>query len=509
MTDWISRFGWQTPAHIGRRLGPPPGRAHAFRKAIRAAACAMVLMLGLGTSMPAMAEESAAPAAAVETAATAAAEAPVAQNIAAMITEAKDAAATAQSSANWVWLMLASFLVFFMQAGFAMVETGLTRAKNASNIMMKNLMDFCIGSIAFFAIGFGLMFGADKMGLFGTSGFFLSTGSTGSATGMWQYAFWLFQCVFAATSATIVSGAMAERTKFISYLLYSAIISLFIYPIVGHWIWGGGWLSKLSTPMIDFAGSTVVHSVGGWLSLCGAAILGPRIGKYTADGKSRAIPGHNLPLVALGVFILWFGWFGFNPGSTTAASTNIGLIAVTTNLAGAAGALGAMTTVWLQTGKPDTSMTLNGVLAGLVGITAGCANVSPMAAIIIGLMAGVLVVFAVEFIDKKLRIDDPVGAISVHGVCGSFGTLMVGIFASKEYGGVSGLLDGGGIALLKSQIIGVGSVFIWCMVLGFILFKALKATVGLRVSKDEELQGLDIKEHGHESYAGFQIFTTE
>jgi len=470
---------------------------------------AFAALLALGSGAPTLRAQSAPPAAAATTTTSPVQEPPVAQNVSALITEAKEAAATAQSSANWIWIMVAAFLVFFMQAGFAMVETGLTRAKNASNIMMKNLMDFCIGSIAFFAIGYGLMFGADKMGLFGTSGFFLSGASTTSSTGMWQFAFWLFQCVFAATAATIVSGAMAERTKFVSYLVYSAAISLFIYPIVGHWIWGGGWLSKLSTPFIDFAGSTVVHSVGGWLSLAGAAILGPRIGKYGPDGKSRAIPGHNIPLVALGVFILWFGWFGFNPGSTTAASTNIGLIAVTTNLAAAAGALGAMVTVWLQTGKPDTSMTLNGVLAGLVGITAGCANVSPMAAIIIGLLAGILVVFAVEFIDKVLKIDDPVGAISVHGVCGTFGTLMVGVFASKNYGGVSGLLDGGGFALLKSQIIGAVSVFVWCMVLGFILFKAIKAVIGLRVSKEEELQGLDIKEHGHEAYSGFQIFTTE
>ncbi|MEW6536177.1 MAG: ammonium transporter [Candidatus Auribacterota bacterium] len=424
---------------------------------------------------------------------------------------------TADSNAvalNTVWTLLAAFLVFFMQAGFALVETGFTRAKNAGNIIMKNLMDFAMGSIAYAAVGYGLMFGASKLGLFGTDGFFLSKLDPSTGDGLWQFAFWLFQVVFAATAATIVSGAMAERTKFTSYLLYSVVISAFIYPVVGHWIWGGGWLS--SKGFIDFAGSTVVHSVGGWAALAGAIVLGPRTGKYTPDGKVRAIPGHNIPLAALGVFILWFGWFGFNPGSTTAATNlSIAVIAVTTNLAAAAGAIGAMITVWIQFGKPDTSMTLNGVLAGLVAITAGCASVSPMSAVLIGFLAGVLVVFSIEFLDKVLKIDDPVGAVSVHGVCGAFGTLAVGLFAQPAYesasgaGSMAGLFYGGGFSLLLVQLTAVLSVFAWVFVSAIILFIVLKAVVGLRVAPIEELKGLDIEEHGMESYAGFQIFLTE
>ncbi len=466
----------------------------------------LLLLLGLGTAPLLWAEDTTALPGVADAASPAAAALPQASPVA---RAALAAANTAQDSANWVWILVAAFLVFFMQAGFAMVEGGLTRAKNAGNIMMKNLMDFALGSIAYFILGFGIMFGADKLGLFGSSGFMLSGANTADKAGMWQYAYWMFQVVFAATAATIVSGAMAERTKFIGYLLYSVFISLFIYPIVGHWIWGGGWLSALPVPMIDFAGSTVVHSVGGWLALAGAVVLGPRTGKYGPRGESRAILGHNIPLAALGVFILWFGWFGFNPGSTTAATTNIGLIAVTTNLAAAAGAVGAMITIWIKSRKPDPSMTLNGVLAGLVAITAGCANVSPTGALITGLLAGILVVYAVEFIDQVLHIDDPVGAISVHGVCGAFGTLMVGVMASKNFGGVSGLFDGGGWALLKTQVLGVGSVMAWSLGIGFLLFFAIRWTVGLRVSKEEELRGLDITEHGVESYSGFQIFSTE
>jgi ammonium transporter, Amt family len=466
----------------------------------------------LGFASPALAEEPLSPGAAttvsVEPALTEAALLP-ASNLAERITEAGAAASAAQDSANWVWILIAAILVMFMQPGFAMLEAGLTRSKNAGNIMMKNLMDFSIGSIAYFVLGFGIMFGADKLGMFGTDGFLLAAGNTAGKDGMWQYAFWMFQVVFAATAATIVSGAMAERTKFVSYLAYSILITLFIYPIVGHWIWGGGWLSTLKTPMVDFAGSTVVHSVGGWLALAGAIILGPRLGKYGPKGESRAILGHNIPLAALGVFILWFGWFGFNAGSTTEASQSIGLIAVTTNLSAAAGAIGAMLTVWIKEKKPEPSMSLNGVLAGLVGITAGCANVSPGAAIAIGFIAGVLVVFSVEFLDKVLHIDDPVGAISVHGLCGAWGTLAVGIFASKEYGGISGLLDGGGFTLLGSQFIGVAAVFSWCMLTGLIMFSLIKLTIGLRVSAEEERRGLDITEHGVESYSGFQIFSTD
>lgn len=428
---------------------------------------------------------------------------------------------TANSNAkaiDTVWMLIAAFLVFFMQAGFAMVETGFTRAKNACNIIMKNLMDFSVGSIAYWAIGFGIMFGADKLGLFGGNGFFLSAGDPGNGDGLWQIAFWMFQVVFAATAATIVSGAMAERTKFVGYLIYSSIISAIIYPIVGHWIWGGGWLSKLG--MVDFAGSTVVHSVGGWAGLMGAIVLGPRIGKYLDDngGKkvSKAIPGHNIPLAALGVFILWFGWFGFNPGSTTSGTNlSIATIAVTTNLAAAAGAIAAMFAAWIRFKKPDASMSLNGALAGLVAITASCAVVSPGSAMIIGLIAGAIVVLAVEFFDKVLHIDDPVGAVSVHGVCGFFGTIAVGLFAQAKYaesaglGAINGLFYGGGFKLLGVQALGALSVFAWVGVTAFITFYTIKKTTGLRVSREEELRGLDIDEHGMEAYSGFQIFTTQ
>jgi len=415
---------------------------------------------------------------------------------------------------NTIWTLLAAFLVFFMQPGFAMVETGLTRAKNAANILMKNLIDFCIGSIAFWLIGFGIMFGIDKFGFFGFSGFFLSSANTSTSEGMWNFAFWMFQVVFAATAATIVSGALAERTKFVSYLVYSFFICAFIYPVVGHWIWGGGWLSNRG--IIDFAGSTVVHSVGGWTGLAGAIVLGPRLGKYNDDGSSNAIPGHNLPLAALGVFILWFGWFGFNPGSTTSGTNlSIAIIAVTTNLSAAAGAISAMITSWFRFSKPDTGMSLNGALAGLVAITAPCASVSPSSAIIIGLIAGVIVVFSVEFIDKVLHIDDPVGAISVHGVCGAWGTLSVGLFAQASYGeasgvgAINGLFFGGGFNQLFAQLTGIMVVFLWVFISGYILFYLIEKLIGLRASDEEQLKGLDLSEHGNESYAGFQIFTTE
>ncbi|HPN94926.1 MAG: Ammonia channel precursor [bacterium ADurb.Bin236] len=416
--------------------------------------------------------------------------------------------AASQTSINTVWMLVCAFLVFFMQPGFAMLEVGFTRAKNAANILMKNLMDFSIGSLAYWAIGFGIMFGASRGGLFGTSGFFLSDGDPSTGDGMWKIAFWLFQVVFAATAATIVSGAMAERTKFKSYIFYCVFICALIYPVVGHWVWGGGWLSKLG--MIDFAGSAVVHSVGGWCALAGAIAVGPRLGKYGPNGQVNAIPGHNIPLAALGVFILWFGWFGFNAGSTTSGmNLSIGVIAVTTNLAAAAGAVAAMIMVWIWHGKPDTSMTLNGALAGLVGITAPCANVSPSSAVIIGAVAGVLVVLAVEFVDRILKIDDPVGAISVHGVCGAWGTLAAGLFAQSKYGGVDGLFFGGGFSQLGVQALGVVSVFAWSFISASVLFAVIKIVVGLRVSPEEELRGLDIEEHGIESYSGFQIFTTQ
>ena len=425
--------------------------------------------------------------------------------------------ATAESNAvaiDTVWTLLAAVLVFFMQAGFAMVETGFTRAKNAANIMMKNVMDFSIGSIAFWLVGFGIMFGTSAFGLFGTNGFFLGAADPSSGDGLWQFAFWMFQAVFAATAATIVSGAMAERTKFSAYLFYSVFITALIYPVVGHWIWGGGWLSAKG--IVDFAGSTVVHSVGGWAALAGAIMLGPRLGKYNKDGSSNAIPGHNIPLAALGVFILWFGWFGFNAGSTTAGTNlSIATIAVTTNLAAAAGAILAMFTAWIRFGKPDTSMALNGALAGLVAITAPCASVSPLSAIIIGAIGGILVVLSVEFIDKVLRVDDPVGAISVHGVCGAWGTLAVGLFAEAAYGessgagGINGLFFGGGLSQFFTQLIGVVSVFVWVFATALLVFFIAKKTIGLRVSDEEQLKGLDIGEHGMEAYSGFQIFTTE
>ncbi len=354
---------------------------------------------------------------------------------------ATDAPATDQAKValDTVWVIVAAVLVMFMQAGFALVETGFTQAKNACNILMKNLMDFSVGSIAYWVVGFGIMFAAGNW-FMGTTGWFLAGADNSPATGdayvgVYSAMNWtsvpleckyFFQLVFCATAATIVSGAMAGRTKFVAYLLYSVIISAFIYPVVGHWIWGGGWLAELG--MLDFAGSTVVHSVGGWLGLAGAVVLGPRLGKYRMNGgkkKSRAIPGHSIPLAALGVFILWFGWFGFNPGSTMEAGPDIAHIAATTNIAAAAGAVAAMLIYWVMFGKPDASMTLNGALAGLVAITAGCAFVSLGSAVVIGFLAGMLVVLAVLFLDRVLHIDDPVGAVAVHGCCGVWGTLAV------------------------------------------------------------------------------------
>jgi Amt family ammonium transporter len=412
-----------------------------------------------------------------------------------------------------VWVLIAAILVMFMQAGFALLEAGFTRSKNAVNILMKNLMDFSFGTITYYMVGFALMFGAGNF-FMGTSGFFLH--DTGTTFGSLEWstvpleAKYFFQLVFAATAATIVSGAMAERTKFVAYLFYSIVITAVIYPIVGHWIWGGGWLAELG--MWDFAGSTVVHSTGGWLALTGAVMLGPRSGKYNQDGSSNAFPGHSIPLAALGVFILWFGWFGFNPGSTMGAVTDIAHIATTTNLAAAAGAIAAMFTSWWMFKKPDLSMALNGAIAGLVAITAPCAFVSAGSAIWIGLVGGVLVVLSVVFLDQVLKIDDPVGAISAHAVCGSWGTLAVGLFAQDVFApGTTGdgLLFGGGWKLLGVQSLGIISVFGWCMITGFTLFYVIKHLVGLRVSREEELRGLDIDEHGMEAYGGFQIFTTQ
>ena len=409
-----------------------------------------------------------------------------------------------------LWVLVAAFLVFFMQAGFAMVESGFTRAKNAVNILMKNLMDFSMGSIAYWAIGFAIMFGAGNA-FMGTSGWFvpsesLTEGAAASTSVFssleWSsvptYAAWLFQLVFAATAATIVSGAMAERTQFKSYLIYSIFITGFIYPVVGHWIWGGGWLADVGVS--DFAGSTVVHSTGGWLALTGAIVLGPRLGKYDGDGNPRPIAGHNLPLAALGVFILWLGWFGFNPGSQMGAdAAEISSIAITTNLAAAAGAILAMITAWIILGKPDAGMAPNGALGGLVAITAGCASVTPVSAAIIGALGGVVVVLSV-LLFEKLRVDDPVGAISVHGTCGALGTILLGFFDSS-----SGVFAGGGFALLWAQIIGVVAVLAWCLVTGFILFYGIKAVTGLRVTEEEEQAGLDYEEHGASAYPDFNV----
>ncbi len=407
----------------------------------------------------------------------------------------KEAIMLVQTHADYVWTLVAAALVFFMQAGFAMVETGLTRAKNAINIMMKNLMDFAVGSLAYWALGFGLMFGVSASGWIGTSGFFLSDFKSGGDP--WVLAFWMFQVVFAATAATIVSGAMAERTKFSGYLIYSLFVSALIYPIFGSWAWGGlfhggGWLEKLG--FIDFAGSTVVHSVGGWAALAGAIVLGPRLGKYGKDGSIKPILGHNMPLAALGVFILWLGWFGFNPGSTTAANKDIAMIFVNTNMAAAAGALVAMVTSWLWFGKSELGMALNGALAGLVAITSPCATVLPLSAVIIGAVAGLLVVVSVVFFDR-IKVDDPVGAISVHGVNGAWGTLAAGIF---NMGGTS-------VKIIGVQVLGIVTCFVWTFLTAFILFKLIDKTVGLRVSPEEEAQGLDLGEHNGNAYPDFEI----
>ncbi|MFA8018119.1 ammonium transporter [Bremerella cremea] len=418
--------------------------------------------------------------------------------------EEEEVPVTAESvlgDVDTLWTCLAAFLVFFMQAGFALVEAGFTRAKNACNIIMKNLMDFSIGSLSFWLVGFGLMFGTTN-GFCGTDLFYFDGDSDAAlavnSNAGFNWAFLIFQTVFCATAATIVSGAMAERTKFSAYLVYSVLITVIVYPIFGSWAWGGlyaggGWLEGQG--FLDFAGSTVVHSIGGWCALAGAITIGPRIGKYTADGKVKPIAGHSIPLGALGVFILWLGWFGFNPGSTTAVGGgSFAYIAVTTNLAAAAGVVGAMITSWAMFGKPDTSFTLNGALAGLVSITAGCDCLSPLWAAIAGLIGGVLVVLSCVFFDK-LKIDDPVGAVSVHGVCGAWGTLAVGLFMKE-----SGLVNGGGIDQTITQVIGIAVGFVWAFGVSFVIFNLIKFTMGLRVTAEEEMQGLDIHEHGMYAY---------
>jgi len=420
---------------------------------------------------------------------------------------------------DMVWLFLGAVMVFLMQAGFALVETGLTRAKNATNITMKNLMDFCFGAIVYWMFGWAFMYGTDAGGLIGTSDFFKGPMDLGFESADF-YKNWFFQVVFAATAATIVSGAMAERTQFRSYLVYTCFISAFIYPISGHWVWGGGWLANLG--FHDFAGSTVVHSVGGWAALMGAAVIGPRIGKYVKGPNGqvtvRAFPGHNIPYACLGVFILWFCWFGFNGASTGIANSlsegasiwngnAIGRVAATTCLAASAGAIASLIFSWCWFKKPDCSMTMNGVLAGLVAITAPCAVVSPGASIVIGAIGGILVVLAVEFIDKVLKVDDPVGAVSVHCVNGIFGTLAVGIWGNAPQDGILGILHGGGFHQLGVQLIGVLAVGAWAAGVSLILFLAIKAIFGLRITPKEEMMGLDLSEHKSEAYAGFQIFS--
>ena len=417
------------------------------------------------------------------------------------------------SSVNTIWVLFGAALVFFMQAGFAMVETGFTRAKNAGNIIMKNLMDFCIGTPTFWVVGFGIMFGAGN-GFFGKIGGIATEANYGSAMlpdGVPFWAFLIFQTVFCATSATIVSGAMAERTKFSSYCIYSFIISLIVYPISGHWIWGGGFISQMG--FHDFAGSCAVHMVGGVAAFIGAIVLGPRIGKYSKSGKSKAIPGHNLTIGALGVFILWFCWFGFNGASTVSmegdAIVSAGKIFVTTNLAAAVATVTVLIITWVRYKKPDVSMSLNGSLAGLVAITAGCDTVSPTSAAIIGILSGFIVVFGIEFIDKVLKVDDPVGAVGVHGLNGAFGTLAVGLFSDGSGTGWKGLLTGGGFHGFGVQFIGMIITIAWVAVTMTIVFQALKHTVGLRVSAEEEIEGLDSKEHGLASaYDGFVVHDT-
>ena len=401
------------------------------------------------------------------------------------------------SSVNTCWTLVGAFLVYFMQAGFALCEAGFTRAKNTGNILMKNMMDFCIGTPCYWLIGFGLMFGGTGALIGGFDPFIQGDYShLGLDIPLWVYI--VFQTVFCATAATIVSGSMAERTNFKAYCVYSAAISLVVYPICGHWMWGGGWLQSMG--FHDFAGSAAVHNVGGVIALLGAWMLGPRIGKYDKDGNPHAIPGHNLTLACLGVFILWFGWFGFNPGSQLAAAgygdqTAISHVFLTTKLAACTGGFLALLVSWIKYGKPSLSLTLNGILAGLVGVTAGCDLVSPMGAALIGAICGTVMIFAVEFIEHRLKIDDPVGASSVHGVCGSLGTILTGLFAVE-----GGTFYGGGFGFLGAQIFGVIIVGGWAALMGYIIFKVLDKVHGLRVPARIEEEGLDIYEHGESAY---------
>ncbi|KUK14488.1 MAG: ammonium transporter [Synergistetes bacterium] len=408
---------------------------------------------------------------------------------------------------DYVWILICAFLVMFMQAGFAMLESGFCRAKNVTNIIAKNLIDFCLGSIIFFAFGYALMMGDDWHGLIGTTGWFMF----GEYYDVSKYLNMFWMLVFCATSATIVSGAVAERLKFGAYLIYTLVVTGIIYPIYGHWAWGGGWLSKipLGLGFLDFAGSGVVHALGGFVGLAGALVLGPRYGKYK-NGVPQAIPGHSVSLAALGVLILWFGWFGFNPGSTYSAHhLKISIVALNTNLAAAAGGISALLISYFNTGKWDITMALNGVIAGLVAITASCAWVEGWAAILIGFIAGGLMYFSVRLLDSA-GIDDPVGAVSVHGICGLWGLLTVGIFADGTYGVYSveppyavGLLYGGGWGQFLAQLVGLVVLFIWAFGAGYVLFKVMDRLFGIRVSPEEELKGLDIYEHGVPAYPDF------
>ena len=415
---------------------------------------------------------------------------------------------SADAAIDYVWILVCAFLVMFMQAGFAMLEAGFCRARNATNLMTKNLMDFVIGSLTFFLIGYAFMMGTDAGGFIGTSGFFM----TGEYYDVDAYLNMFWMLVFCATAATIVSGAVAERLKFKAYFVYSIVISVIIYPIYGHWIWGGGWLSTLPLGVgaVDFAGSGAVHALGAFVGLAGAMVLGPRFGKYDKNGKPRAIPGHSIVLAALGVFILWFGWFGFNPGSTLSAHhLRISIIAVNTNMAAAAGALVALLISRWKTGKWDTGMALNGAIVGLVAITAPCAWVEGWVSIIIGGIAGALMYASVKFFENR-GVDDPVGAVSVHGIGGLWGLLSVGLFADGTYGNysveapfVTGLFYGGGWEQLLAQIISIIVVVVWAFGLGFITFKLMDKFMGIRVSPAEEIKGLDVPEHGLPAYPDF------
>jgi len=421
---------------------------------------------------------------------------------------AETLAANSQAPVDYVWVLVCGFLVFFMQAGFAMVEAGFCRAKNATNLMAKNTIDFVVASLVFMAVGFAFMMGNDYHGLIGTSGWFLH----GENYDVGKYLMFFWQLVFAGTAATIVSGAVAERLKFKAYFLYSLVVTAIIYPIYGHWVWGGGWLSKLPFGIghVDFAGSGVVHTIGGFVGLAGAIVLGSRFGKFGRDGKPRAIPGHSITLAALGTFILWFGWFGFNCGSTFSAhQLRIAVIAVNTNLAAAAGAAVALLLVFWKTKKWDVGMMLNGCLAGLVAVTAPCAWIEAWAAVVIGSIAGLLVVLSVYFWEAR-KVDDPVGAVSVHGINGVWGLISVGLFADGTYGLgtttaplVKGLFYGGGYGQLIAQIIGAAACVIWAFGLGFIAFKLMDKYFGIRVTPEEEIKGLDIQEHGTPAYPNF------